>query len=251
MREETPDHLAAQLRARLLFLRESGIASWARSRPAAPISGLSGSPSIVPAAVSAERISDPAGCLEELRAEIGDCRLCRLCEKRTHLVFGTGNPQARVMFVGEGPGYEEDRQGLPFVGKAGQLLNRIIQAMGMSREQVYIANVVKCRPPENRTPLPDEAAVCSAFLRRQIKIVRPQVICALGSVAVGTLLQSSAPISRLRGQFRNLDDGTPVMPTFHPAYLLRNPEKKKEVWEDIKLILDFLARNPRSEASGA
>jgi len=115
----------------------------------------------------------------------------------------------------------------------------------MTREEVYIANVVKCRPPENRTPLPDEAATCSQFLREQIRIIRPQVIAALGSVAVGTLLQTSTSISRLRGEFRTLEDGTPVMPTFHPAYLLRNPEKKKEVWEDMKIILDFLARNPR------
>ncbi|MCI0409497.1 MAG: uracil-DNA glycosylase, partial [Acidobacteria bacterium] len=118
-------------------------------------------------------------------------------------------------------------------------------AMGMTREEVYIANVVKCRPPDNRTPLPDETAVCSEFLREQISIIRPQVIAALGSVAVGTLLQTSTSISRLRGEFRTLADGTPVMPTFHPAYLLRNPEKKKEVWEDMKIILDFLARNPR------
>jgi len=182
---------------------------------------------------------------------LGDYRRCRLCEKRTHVVFGTGNPAARVMFVGEGPGYEEDRQGLPFVGKAGQLLNRIIQAMGMRREDVYIANVVKCRPPENRTPLPDDMETCSPYLLRQIGIIRPQVVCALGGVAVGALLKSSMSISRLRGEFRTLEDGTLVMPTFHPAYLLRNPEKKKEVWEDMKIVLEFLARNPRAEAPGA
>jgi len=148
------------------------------------------------------------------------------------------------MFVGEGPGYEEDRQGIPFVGRAGQLLNRILAAMGLRREDVYIANVVKCRPPENRTPLPDEMAVCSPFLMRQIEAIRPQVVVALGGVAVQNLLQSSAPISRLRGEFRNLPDGTLVMPTFHPAYLLRNPEKKKEVWEDMKKIMQQLALPP-------
>jgi DNA polymerase len=235
------DEILAQLRERVLFLQESGIVALPRPQrlPSPP------SPVAEPPAQAAGSIEDPEGALQELRVEIGDCTRCRLCEKRTRLVFGTGNPRARIMFIGEGPGYEEDRQGLPFVGKAGQLLNRIIQAMGMTREEVYIANIVKCRPPDNRTPLPDEAATCSEFLREQIRIIRPQVICALGSVAVGTLLQSSASISRLRGEFRTLEDGTLVMPTFHPAYLLRNPEKKKEVWEDMKIVLDFLARNPR------
>jgi len=234
-----------QLRERILFLRESGVVALARAKPdllAPPVSSPSHE---VPVQIPIDKDADPERALAELRADIGDCTRCRLCEKRTRLVFGTGNPQARVLFVGEGPGYEEDRQGLPFVGKAGQLLNRIIQAMGMTREEVYIANVVKCRPPDNRTPLPDETATCSQFLREQIRIIHPQVICALGSVAVGTLLQTSTSISRLRGEFRCLQDGTPVMPTFHPAYLLRNPEKKKEVWEDMKIVLDFLARNPR------
>ena len=233
-----------QLRERLLFLQESGVVAMRRT---APIQSPAATPSPNLAAQShPDRSADPEGALAELQIEIGDCIRCRLCEKRTRLVFGSGNPRARILFVGEGPGYEEDRQGLPFVGKAGQLLNRIIQAMGMTREEVYIANIVKCRPPENRTPLPDETAICSEFLRKQIRIIRPQVIAALGSVAVGTLLQTSTSISRLRGEFRTLEDGTPVMPTFHPAYLLRNPEKKKEVWEDMKLVLDFLERNPRA-----
>jgi uracil-DNA glycosylase len=238
------DEILIQLRERVLFLKESGVVALPRSqrfRPLPPTSPVDD----YPAQSAPGGVEDPEGALQELRVEIGDCTRCRLCEKRTRLVFGTGNPRARILFIGEGPGYEEDRQGLPFVGKAGQLLNRIIQAMGMTREEVYIANIVKCRPPDNRTPLPDEAATCSEFLRQQIRIIRPQVIVALGSVAVGTLLQSSASISRLRGEFRTLEDGTLVMPTFHPAYLLRNPEKKKEVWEDMKIVLDFLARNPR------
>jgi uracil-DNA glycosylase len=240
------DDLLVQLRERVLFLIESGVVALSRRDPLPQLLSQP-SPFLAVSAQDAPSAGvDPEGALTELRVEIGDCTRCRLCEKRTRLVFGTGNPRARVMFVGEGPGYEEDRQGLPFVGKAGQLLNRIIQAMGMTREEVYIANVVKCRPPDNRTPLPDETATCSVFLQRQIKIIRPQVICALGSVAVGTLLKSSTSISRLRGEFRSLEDGTPVMPTFHPAYLLRNPERKKEVWEDMKIILDFLARNPRA-----
>jgi len=236
--------LLAQLRERILFLQESGVMAMPRPEPIR-LSGATPSPDGFSAQSTPVGIVDPESALAELQVEIGDCTRCRLCEKRTRLVFGSGNARARILFVGEGPGYEEDRQGLPFVGKAGQLLNRIIQAMGMTREEVYIANVVKCRPPENRTPLPDETAICSEFLRKQIQIIRPQVIAALGSVAVGTLLQTSTSISRLRGEFRSLKDGTPVMPTFHPAYLLRNPEKKKEVWEDMKLILDYLARNPR------
>jgi DNA polymerase len=194
----------------------------------------------------AARATDPEKALEALRAEIGDCVRCRLCEKRTHLVFGTGNPHARLMFVGEGPGYDEDRQGLPFVGRAGQLLNRIIEAMKMRREDVYIANVVKCRPPENRAPLPDESATCLPFLLRQIEVIGPRVVCALGGVAVQALLETSTSISRIRGEFRSLRNGTPVMPTFHPAYLLRNPEKKKEVWDDMKKILDLLTRDEGS-----
>ena len=246
MTASSSDDVFAQLRERILFLQESGVVALPRREQLQRPPSLPLTADDAPAQSARGRVADPEGALHELRVEIGDCTRCRLCEKRTRLVFGTGNPQARIMFVGEGPGYEEDRQGLPFVGKAGQLLNRIIQAMGMTREEVYIANVVKCRPPDNRTPLPDETATCSVFLQEQIKIIRPQVICALGSVAVGTLLQSSTSISRLRGEFRTLRDGTPVMPTFHPAYLLRNPEKKKEVWEDMKIVLDFLARNPRT-----
>jgi len=179
----------------------------------------------------------PEERLASLREEIGECVRCRLSEKRTRIVFGAGNSRARLMFVGEGPGYDEDRQGLPFVGRAGQLLNRIIESIGMKRDEVYIANIVKCRPPENRTPWPDEIATCSPFLLRQIAAIQPRVICALGGVAVQTLLGTSAPISRVRGEFRNLPDGTLVMPTFHPAFLLRNPgdQYKRMAWDDLKL----------------
>jgi uracil-DNA glycosylase family 4 len=239
---ETPwAELRRQIRGHLLFLREAGVDALPvrRTGGGAP----SGKPRITPLS--------PAGAgaevgLAALRSEIGDCTRCRLCEKRTHLVFGTGDARARLMFVGEGPGYEEDRQGIPFVGRAGQLLNRIIEAMKMRREEVYIANVVKCRPPENRAPLPDESATCLPFLRRQIEIIRPRVVCALGGVAVQALLETTSSITRIRGEFKHLPDGTPVMPTFHPAYLLRNPEKKKEVWEDMKKILDLLAQEKDS-----
>jgi DNA polymerase len=174
--------------------------------------------------------------LEDVRAHLGDCRRCKLCRSRTNIVFGTGNPQARLMFIGEGPGQEEDRAGEPFVGAAGQLLNRIIDAIKLRRSDVYIANVVKCRPPGNRLPEREEIATCSPFLRRQINAIRPWFICTLGGCAAQTLLNTSEPVSRLRGRFRDYQ-GIRVLPTFHPAYLLRNPEKKREVWEDMKLLM--------------
>jgi DNA polymerase len=177
------------------------------------------------------------GSLEELRAEIGDCQRCKLCSGRTNIVFGVGNPHAKLMFVGEGPGRDEDLQGEPFVGRAGQLLTDIItKGMGFKREDVYIANVVKCRPPENRNPEPDEVAACEPFLKKQIDLVRPDIIVGLGKFAVQTLLQSKAPISKLRGNWHRYH-GIKLMPTFHPAYLLRNPGDKKLVWEDIKKVI--------------
>ena len=178
--------------------------------------------------------------LEQLRAEIGDCRRCKLCAGRTHIVFGIGNPRARLMFVGEGPGRDEDLQGEPFVGRAGQLLNDIItKGMGLRREDVYIANVVKCRPPENRNPEPDEVAACEPFLKKQIDLVRPEVIVGLGKFAVQTLMQSKVPITKLRGSWHHYH-GIKLMPTFHPAYLLRNPADKKLVWDDIKKVIKEL-----------
>jgi DNA polymerase len=175
--------------------------------------------------------------LEELRAAIGDCRLCKLCSGRTNLVFGVGNPRAPLMFVGEGPGRDEDLQGEPFVGRAGQLLTDIItKGMKMRREDVYIANVVKCRPPNNRNPEPDEVAACEPFLKRQIDLIGPKIIVALGKFAAQALLQSNAPISRLRGNWHTYH-GIKLMPTFHPAYLLRNPADKKLVWEDIQKVI--------------
>jgi uracil-DNA glycosylase family 4 len=179
-----------------------------------------------------------AKTLEELRAAIGDCRRCKLWSGRTHLVFGVGNPQAKLMFIGEGPGRDEDLQGEPFVGRAGQLLTDIItKGMGLKREDVYIANVVKCRPPENRNPEPDEVASCEPFLKKQIDLIRPEIIIALGKFAVQTLLQTKAPITKLRGHWHSYH-GIKLMPTFHPAYLLRNPGDKKLVWEDIKKVIN-------------
>lgn len=177
--------------------------------------------------------------LEEVRASLGDCRRCRLNETRTHLVFGTGNPHARLVFVGEAPGYDEDVQGEPFVGAAGKLLTRIIQAMGLDRSEVYICNILKCRPPGNRNPLPEEIDRCIPFLKRQLDALSPECICALGKFAAQTLLETQTPISRLRGRFFEYN-GIRLMPTYHPAYLLRNPEKKRDVWEDIQKIMRVL-----------
>jgi DNA polymerase len=177
--------------------------------------------------------------LEQLRDEIGDCRRCQLSEGRSNIVFGDGNPNADLVFVGEAPGREEDIKGEPFVGKAGQLLTRIITAMGLTREDVYICNVIKCRPPNNRDPLPSEIEMCEPFLKGQLDIIKPRVICALGSFASQTLLKSEVRISRLRGQFRDYH-GVPLMPTYHPSFLLRNPHAKREVWEDIQMVIKLL-----------
>jgi DNA polymerase len=185
---------------------------------------------------------DPAGRLRLIRDDIGDCTRCKLHAGRTNLVFGVGNPEARLMFVGEGPGADEDEQGEPFVGRAGQLLTQIIKAMGFAREEVYIANVVKCRPPGNRNPEPDEIAQCGPFLQRQIDAIAPRVIVALGKFAAQTLLETEAPISRLRGRFHSVG-GIDVMPTFHPSYLLRNPAAKREVWEDMKMVMKRLSES--------
>jgi uracil-DNA glycosylase family 4 len=183
-------------------------------------------------------ISRPATgeSLAGIRTDLGECTRCQLSRSRTRIVFGQGNPYARLMFVGEGPGQEEDLAGEPFVGAAGQLLTRIIEAIKLRREEVYIANVVKCRPPGNRLPEPPEIATCSPFLRRQIASVRPLFICTLGACAAQTLLETQESISRLRGRFFDYG-GIRVLPTFHPAYLLRNPEKKREVWEDMKVLM--------------
>ena len=190
------------------------------------------------------RASGAAGegpSLDLIRAEIGDCQRCKLARTRTNIVFGSGNPHAELVFVGEAPGYDEDQQGLPFVGRAGQLLTKIIESINLKREDVYICNVLKCRPPENRNPEPDEVASCNPFLRKQLATIRPKIVCCLGTFAAQTVLQTAAPISKLRGKFFDMD-GMRVIATFHPAYLLRSPEKKREVWEDMKQIRAELFR---------
>lgn len=180
-----------------------------------------------------------AAALQLVRDELGDCTRCKLSRGRKNLVYGVGNPEAHVVFVGEGPGADEDEQGEPFVGKAGQLLTKMILAMGYERQDVYICNVVKCRPPGNRNPEPDEIAACQPFLKKQLRAIGPQVIVALGKFAAQCLLSDDSPISRLRGTFRTYE-GIQLMPTFHPAYLLRDPTKKKEAWDDLKAVLAVL-----------
>jgi uracil-DNA glycosylase family 4 len=177
--------------------------------------------------------------LAGVREELGECTRCPLSGTRKNLVFGEGSASARLVFVGEAPGEEEDNQGRPFVGRAGQLLTKIIHAMGLKREDVYICNILKCRPPGNRNPEGDEIAACQPFLFRQIAAVRPRVICALGTFGAQTLLKTKEPISRLRGQFIDFH-GAKFMATFHPAYLLRNPNEKRKVWEDVQKIRDYL-----------
>jgi uracil-DNA glycosylase len=182
----------------------------------------------------------PVESLAAVRADIGDCTRCKLHTLgRTQIVFGVGNPNADLMFVGEAPGRDEDLQGYPFVGRAGQLLTKIIEAIALKREDVYIANVIKCRPPENRNPEPDEVATCEPFLFRQIDVIKPKVIVALGKFGAQTLLRTLDPISRLRGRVFDYR-GAKLIPTFHPAYLLRNPSSKREVWEDMKLVRSLL-----------
>ena len=178
----------------------------------------------------------PEEALKRIREEIGDCTRCKLCHGRTNIVFGVGNPQAGLLFIGEGPGRDEDLQGEPFVGRAGQLLTKMIDAMGMKREEVYIANIVKCHPPENRLPEPDEIATCIPFLLKQIEAIQPKVIVTLGSLATQTLLQTKRGITQIRGEFQSYR-GILLMPTFHPAYLLRNPAAKKPCWEDLKKVI--------------
>jgi uracil-DNA glycosylase len=195
---------------------------------------------VEPGAPPSDRPTGQGG-LTLLRGEIGDCQRCKLAPLRHNLVFGVGNPDADLVFVGEAPGADEDAQGEPFVGKAGQLLTKMIEAMGYARGDVYICNVLKCRPPGNRNPEPDEVAQCEPFLKRQLAAIRPRMIVALGKFAVQCLLRDDAPISRLRGNMRSYE-GIPLMPTFHPAYLLRDPSKKKLAWDDLKAVNAALAR---------
>ncbi len=188
-----------------------------------------------------ETTSDQSLTLENIRKTLGNCQRCSLHQERTNLVFGEGNPNAKLVFVGEAPGADEDRQGRPFVGRAGQLLTRIINAMNLTREEIYICNILKCRPPGNRNPRPEEIKACEPFLIDQIRAIAPEIICGLGTFAVRTLLNTDASISSLRGRFHSYR-GIKFMPTYHPAYLLRNPGAKKQVWEDVQMIMKELKK---------
>jgi uracil-DNA glycosylase family 4 len=196
-----------------------------------------------------ERQSYPVSALRLIREDIGDCTRCRLHKQgRKQIVFGVGNPRADLMFIGEAPGADEDAQGEPFVGRAGQLLNNMIKAMGLNREEVYIANIIKCRPPGNRTPERDECETCSPFLIRQIEVIGPKAIVALGAVAAKTLLAINAPMSELRGRWYDFR-GTKLAVTYHPAFLLRDPRQKKETWKDLQMVMKELGLNPPEKSA--
>jgi DNA polymerase len=260
--------LKRALADRLRYYRELGIYDFYRREPASgalqPDSAISEPPSpaqereemtprakavvpVIPAEDVLERtgrlesgIADPVRGLQLIREDIGDCTRCRLHKQgRKQIVFGVGNPQAELMFIGEAPGADEDEQGEPFVGRAGQLLNNMIKAMGLPRQQVYIANIIKCRPPGNRTPERDECETCSPFLMRQIATIKPKVIVALGAVAAKTLLAINSPMSDLRGRWYDFR-GTKLAVTYHPAFLLRDPRQKKEAWKDLQMVMKEL-----------
>jgi len=244
-----------QLAEHLRFAAELGVAGVSRDaawRTRAVDAGAA-RPGADPPSGRAEAAAAPvtfsrnaAEALAAIRADIGDCTRCKLHTLgRTQIVFGVGNPEADLMFVGEAPGGDEDIQGIPFVGRAGQLLTKIIEAIELRRDDVYIANIIKCRPPQNRNPEPDEVASCEPFLFRQIDVIKPKVIVALGKYAAQTLLRTETPISRIRGKLFDYR-GAKLIPTFHPAYLLRNPSSKREVWEDMKLVKSLLKLEGRS-----
>ena len=246
MAENDDQQLRQQLQLRLQGLREEGVWALRRRLDAEPspvedmLPEATETPVSTPPSGAGLRAAEP---LEEIGVEASNCTACQLSEQRTNVVFGVGNPRARVMFIGEGPGRDEDLQGEPFVGRAGQVLDRIIVAMGLEREQVYIANAVKCRPPRNRNPQPDELAACRHFLLRQVAAIDPEVIVLLGRVAMQAVLEIEAPLGRMRGRFHDWN-GVPVMCTYHPAYLLRNPADKRKVWEDIQQVMELLAESP-------
>lgn len=233
MPAKTHDEIAAcleQMRWILSGCLAGGIPGWHH---------LPGAPARNGAPVASPPAPEDGEGLAALRDSLAGCKRCRLHSGRTNLVFGEGSTQSGLVFVGEGPGFEEDRRGRPFVGRAGKLLDKMIRAIGFSREQVYICNVVKCRPPENRTPQADEIEACSPFLRGQIELLRPRVICALGGCAAQVLAGNASPISRLRGKV-HLWRGIPLICTFHPAYLLRNSSQKAAAWQDLREVLRVL-----------
>jgi uracil-DNA glycosylase family 4 len=218
VRNDELQQLLSQAKEHLKFLKQIGVDwYWNKSR----------------------KQDDKKIAMEALRQQVLNCHRCPLAQSRTNVVFGSGNIDAELMFVGEAPGYYEDQQGIPFVGAAGRLLDKILKAINLNRGQVFIGNILKCRPPENRDPLPAEIEQCHDYLLRQIELIKPKIICALGRFAAQTLLGSKIPISQLRGKFWDYQD-IKLVATYHPAYLLRNPGQKRDVWEDMKMIRDFL-----------
>jgi DNA polymerase len=240
-----PATIAAAPSAHLTTSAET--ASTLEEQAIAPRKPITAPPLVTTAAVAA---GDKAAALQLIRDDLGDCTRCALHKGRNKIVFGDGDANARLMFVGEGPGADEDAQGLPFVGRAGQLLNNMISAMGLKREQVYIANVVKCRPPGNRTPEPEEANTCSPFLFRQIDVVRPQVLVALGATAATYLLGHRQPLAGLRGRVHAFR-GMQLIVTYHPAFLLRDPRQKKEAWADLQIAMKELGLKLPKPAAGS
>jgi DNA polymerase len=248
-----PEVLDPQLRKavadRLRYYNDLGIYDFYRRAPQEKscavaveqtIPELTEPASPMPRATASSTVADRPAALRLIREEIGDCTRCRLHKQgRKQIVFGVGNPNAELMFIGEAPGADEDEQGEPFVGRAGQLLNNMIKAMGLHREDIYIANIIKCRPPSNRTPERDECETCSPFLMQQIKVISPKAIVALGAVAAKTLLAVNAPMSELRGHWYDFR-GTKLAVTYHPAFLLRDPRQKKEAWKDLQMVMKEL-----------
>lgn len=240
----------ASLRRYLEELKETGVVELPRAAVRGgeqstmmPKAACTVTESALPASGAGPDDLAPSGeTLDDIRRDLGECVRCRLGSQRTNLVFGVGNPRARLVFIGEAPGREEDIKGEPFVGEAGQLLTKIIQAMGFARDEVYICNVLKCRPPGNRNPHQEEIEQCAPFMLRQVRAIAPEVVVALGTFAAQTLLATKEPISRLRGRFHDYH-GIPLMPTFHPAFLVRNPERKREVWEDMKQVMGRLGKD--------
>jgi len=245
-----------ELRARLEFYQDLGFKDVYRRAPRAPEIAIETAPAttapppemkIIPADIQLPSLVPEGDTLERIRADIGDCTRCRLCKGRNKIVFGVGDPEARLVFVGEGPGADEDEQGIPFVGRAGQLLTQMIEntsakeGIPLKRENVYICNVVKCRPPENRTPEPDEMEICGQYLFRQLSAIKPKAICALGSTSAKALLGGKDGVTKLRGKWHKWRD-IPLMVTYHPSYLLRpyNQNAKRESWEDLKKVLHFV-----------
>jgi DNA polymerase len=232
--------LSAELRAYLSWARDAGMVGLSTAPPKPPTTTTAIATMPMAEATAPKKLT----VLADVRSELGECTRCKLHKCRTNIVFGVGNERAKLVFVGEAPGEDEDLKGEPFVGKAGQLLTKMIEAMGLQRSDVYICNTVKCRPPNNRNPEPDELSACEPFLQGQLASLRPEVIVTLGKFAAQALLRDQSPISRLRGAWRQYE-GIPLMPTFHPAYLLRSPGEKGKVWGDLQLVMKKLGLPPR------